>query len=175
MHTCICNLDCFGSQYLCMHLAGSANSIHMFECGPYSRSGETPLLVIWSPVSPVAPCNFFHLIAFSQSPVFRDWTYLLRMCNFQLLFLHIRGSSARIPERFPYRAGLPHAFNNMCGATHIFSTGLHISNGVSCFNQITVTLTKITKKCIMITHWYLNDRTDHQVWLFREACLLHKT
>ena len=110
MHTCICNLDCFGSQYLCMYLAGPANSIHMFECGPYSRSGETPLLVIWSPVSPVAPCNFFHLIAFSQSPVFRDWTYscyLLRMCNFQLLFLHIRGSSARIPERFPYRAGLP--------------------------------------------------------------------
>ena len=102
MHTCICNLDCFCSQYLCMHLAGPANSIHMFECGPYSRSGETPLLVIWSPVSPVAPCNFFHLITFSQSPVFRDWTYLLRMCNFQLLFLHIRGSSARIPERFPY-------------------------------------------------------------------------
>ena len=107
MHTCICNLDCFGSQYLCMHLAGPANSIHMFECGPYNRSGETPLLVIWSPMSPVAPCNFFHLIAFSQSPVFRDWTYLLRMCNFQLLFLHISGSSARIPERFPYRAGLP--------------------------------------------------------------------
>ena len=74
MHTCICNLDCFGSQYLCMHLAGPANSIHMFECGPCSRSGETPLLVIWSPVSPVAPCNFFHLIAFSQLPVFTDTT-----------------------------------------------------------------------------------------------------
>ena len=28
MHTCICNLDCFGSQYLCMHLAGPANSTH---------------------------------------------------------------------------------------------------------------------------------------------------
>ena len=63
---------------------------------------------LWSGVL----CLLLLLVIFSVDciqPVIniRSWTYLLRMCDFQLLLLHIHGSSARIPERFPYWDGLP--------------------------------------------------------------------